>query len=275
MSDLRSSFRERIETLITLYNGNAMKLARDTGVTRSALEKWRKGLSEASRESLEKLARGAGVSLTWLVTGDGDMFPGSAGAHYLAADPGQDCPPVPHAPGGASLTPDPVLERFLDMLEFLGPDLEGIASRARVSRTRITAFRSRETVPTGREREALVRAAGVSSSWIETGLGMMIAAHVRPGERLPRVADDLPAGPSLISDPGRPGGSGAPIDPEGLAVITDHLELLYREKGLPCSAGVLARRAAEIAQDVALVARDPADAEIAVSMALLTIRRTL
>jgi phage repressor protein C with HTH and peptisase S24 domain len=67
-----SAFSRRIAHLIRLA-GNASMFARMCGVSESVVRKWRDGLSEPSRLYLERIVRHAGVSVEWLVTGEGAM----------------------------------------------------------------------------------------------------------------------------------------------------------------------------------------------------------
>lgn len=53
--------------------GSASAFARTCGVSESVVRKWRDGLSEPSRLYLERIVRHAGVSVEWLVTGEGPM----------------------------------------------------------------------------------------------------------------------------------------------------------------------------------------------------------
>lgn len=57
--------------------GNSSELARRANVSRTAVEKWRKGMSEPSRDNLIALANAANVSVLWIVTGQGEMLSSS------------------------------------------------------------------------------------------------------------------------------------------------------------------------------------------------------
>ncbi len=67
-----AGFPARIARLVELAGG-VSRLARMCGVSEAVVRKWRDGLSEPSRTHLAQVARGAGVSVAWLVTGDGPM----------------------------------------------------------------------------------------------------------------------------------------------------------------------------------------------------------
>ncbi len=58
--------------------GSASAFARTCGVSESVVRKWRDGLSEPSRLYIERIVRHAGVSVEWLVTGEGPLEPGDA-----------------------------------------------------------------------------------------------------------------------------------------------------------------------------------------------------
>lgn len=73
-----STFSLRIAHLIRSA-GSASEFARRCGVSESVVRKWRDGLSDPSRTYLERIARRAGVSVEWLVTGQGAMGPGDSG----------------------------------------------------------------------------------------------------------------------------------------------------------------------------------------------------
>lgn len=82
-----STFSGRIAHLIRLA-GNASAFARMCGISESVVRKWRDGLSEPSRLYLERIVRYAGVSVEWLVTGEGPMRSGDAQApRYRVSEP--------------------------------------------------------------------------------------------------------------------------------------------------------------------------------------------
>ncbi len=78
---------ERISTLIRMA-GSASALARMCGVSESVVRKWRDGQSEPSLAHCNALAKGSGVMLSWLATGEGPMrayrvADGEAGAYTI------------------------------------------------------------------------------------------------------------------------------------------------------------------------------------------------
>lgn len=70
----RKAFSERVEALIRTHE-SASDLARKAGVSEAVMRKWRKGISDPSREHLLALASAGDVSLFWLATGEGPMRP--------------------------------------------------------------------------------------------------------------------------------------------------------------------------------------------------------
>src|SRR5690554_2779885 len=52
--------------------GGATIMSKKAGVSTSVLRKWRAGHSEPTRTNLIKMALAADVSVSWLVTGEGD-----------------------------------------------------------------------------------------------------------------------------------------------------------------------------------------------------------
>ncbi len=82
-----SAFSRRIADLIRLAGG-ASAFARMCGISESVARKWRDGLSDPSRLYLERIARRAGVSAAWLVTGEGAMRPeASSSTQHRVAEP--------------------------------------------------------------------------------------------------------------------------------------------------------------------------------------------
>lgn len=78
--------------------GNASAFARMCGVSESVVRKWRDGLSEPSRLYLEQIVRHAGVSVEWLVMGEGPREPDDAQvSRHLVSEPPR--------PGYAALPP--------------------------------------------------------------------------------------------------------------------------------------------------------------------------
>lgn len=67
-------FSERMQLLLTKFNGNKSEFARVVGVTISSLERWLNGESDPSRSNLVSLANAAGVNIEWLATGEGSPY---------------------------------------------------------------------------------------------------------------------------------------------------------------------------------------------------------
>lgn len=65
------AFRGRVTQAIQ-WAGGPTKMAKQVGVSTGALSKWRRGETEPTRTRLIKMACAAGVSVDWLVTGEGD-----------------------------------------------------------------------------------------------------------------------------------------------------------------------------------------------------------
>jgi transcriptional regulator with XRE-family HTH domain len=66
------SFSSRIRFLIRTYGGDS-QIARMCGFSEGVIRSWRDGRSDPSRERCLALARGLGISLVWLIAGDGAM----------------------------------------------------------------------------------------------------------------------------------------------------------------------------------------------------------
>ena len=66
------AFIARLKQVIKQY-GNVNSLAKAAGLSETAVRKWRDGISEPTRGRLILLAQAAGVSVEWLVTGQGSM----------------------------------------------------------------------------------------------------------------------------------------------------------------------------------------------------------
>jgi phage repressor protein C with HTH and peptisase S24 domain len=66
----RAAFIARLHTILRHWP-SADRLARTTGVSPSAFRKWLRGEAEPSRERLVALAQAAGVTVGWLVSGEG------------------------------------------------------------------------------------------------------------------------------------------------------------------------------------------------------------
>lgn len=67
-----NDFSGRIRTLTDTYGG-ASRVARTCGFSEGVVRSWRDGRSDPSRERCVTLARGLGISLLWLVAGEGAM----------------------------------------------------------------------------------------------------------------------------------------------------------------------------------------------------------
>lgn len=67
-----SAFIQRMKILVDRA-GNANRLADLTGISRRAIGTYLSGESDPSRERLVRLAKAAGVGVTWLATGEGPM----------------------------------------------------------------------------------------------------------------------------------------------------------------------------------------------------------
>lgn len=72
-----SSFADRIELLAKHFHG-ATEIGRRCGFSESLVRSWRDGKSDPSRARCLVLARVLGVSLVWLMTGEGAMWAGDA-----------------------------------------------------------------------------------------------------------------------------------------------------------------------------------------------------
>ena len=70
--ELDRSFQFRIEEAVDRAGG-AAELARKSGLSLRAINKYRCGASDPSRERLVAMARAAGVSVNWLAAGEGPM----------------------------------------------------------------------------------------------------------------------------------------------------------------------------------------------------------
>ena len=71
-----SSFADRIRVLIQRV-GSATEIARKCGFSEGVVRSWRDGNSDPSRARCVKLARTLGISLVWLVAGEGAIQPES------------------------------------------------------------------------------------------------------------------------------------------------------------------------------------------------------
>ncbi|MGN6383023.1 MAG: transcriptional regulator [Dyella sp.] len=70
-----SSFADRIQLLAKHFHG-ATEIGRRCGFSESLVRSWRDGKSDPSRARCLVLARTLGVSLIWLMTGEGAMWAG-------------------------------------------------------------------------------------------------------------------------------------------------------------------------------------------------------
>jgi len=103
----------RIRLLIA-QEGSASAIARRCGCSEGAVRSWRDGRSDLSRTRCVTLARALGVSLTWLVAGEGPMKSADEAAGQDAA--GDD----PHTPATASArTPGIDAQRLAATLRLL------------------------------------------------------------------------------------------------------------------------------------------------------------
>lgn len=72
--DADSSFAERIKWLIR-HVGSATEIARKCGFSEGVVRSWRDGHTDPSRARCVTLARTLGISLLWLVAGEGAVAP--------------------------------------------------------------------------------------------------------------------------------------------------------------------------------------------------------
>lgn len=96
---------ERIRRLIDLQ-GSATAIAERCGFSAGAVRSWRDGHSDISRERCVTMARVLGISLLWLVAGEGPMRVGREDANRppaISATPAGDQHGVPDIPRAASL----------------------------------------------------------------------------------------------------------------------------------------------------------------------------
>lgn len=71
-------FAQRFQLFIDeIYKGDLKEFSQVTGINLSALYKYRK-TSLPDAEALGKMEENAGVSISWLITGNGDMFANNA-----------------------------------------------------------------------------------------------------------------------------------------------------------------------------------------------------
>lgn len=72
-----TSFADRMKLLINAC-GSVTSIARACGFSEGVVRSWRDGRSDPSRERCLKLARQLGVSLVWLIAGEGAMWDADA-----------------------------------------------------------------------------------------------------------------------------------------------------------------------------------------------------
>ncbi|MEI7036885.1 helix-turn-helix transcriptional regulator [Fulvimonas yonginensis] len=70
-----NTFADRIKLLIQRV-GSATEIARLCGFSEGVVRSWRDGHTDPSRARCVKLARTLGISLVWLVAGEGPIVPG-------------------------------------------------------------------------------------------------------------------------------------------------------------------------------------------------------
>jgi transcriptional regulator with XRE-family HTH domain len=73
IGDGPNGFALRMQKLVQLFGG-PRQIARTCGFSEGVVRSWRDGRSDPSRERCVALARGLGISLAWLVAGDGSML---------------------------------------------------------------------------------------------------------------------------------------------------------------------------------------------------------
>ena len=71
---INMAFRERLEVIVK--ESSLRTIARETGISESAIRKWLKGDTEPALGNLVALAQMGGVNVEWLATGDGPMRKG-------------------------------------------------------------------------------------------------------------------------------------------------------------------------------------------------------
>jgi hypothetical protein len=69
----RGNFAKRINTLADTFGG-VSSVARSCGLSEGVVRSWRDGRSDPSRTRCIALAKGLGVSLLWVVAGEGAML---------------------------------------------------------------------------------------------------------------------------------------------------------------------------------------------------------
>lgn len=69
-----TGFTQRIQLLIQ-HVGSITRIAKYCGFSEGVVRSWRDGRSDPSRRRCLALARGLGISLVWLMSGEGAMLP--------------------------------------------------------------------------------------------------------------------------------------------------------------------------------------------------------
>lgn len=98
--DTASTFADRVKLLIQRV-GSATEIARMCGFSEGVVRSWRDGHTDPSRARCVTLARTLGISLVWLVAGEGTLLserPASGHEATFAADAGHRRRPQPKEP---------------------------------------------------------------------------------------------------------------------------------------------------------------------------------
>jgi len=129
-SEPANTFADRIKLLIQRV-GSATEIARLCGFSEGVVRSWRDGNTDPSRARCVTLARTLGISLVWLVAGEGaivpDMDPSGADEQYSADTPSR-LRPHGHAgtPAGLLAERDPAVDtqRLHAAMRILQSELE-------------------------------------------------------------------------------------------------------------------------------------------------------
>lgn len=78
-------FQERMKSLVHQF-GSIAEIARKCGFPESTVKKWVDGISDPSRERCIALANGTGISLLWLMAGEGPMLAADLAAPRQSQD---------------------------------------------------------------------------------------------------------------------------------------------------------------------------------------------
>lgn len=111
-----ATFADRIRLLIQ-HVGSATEIARMCGFSEGVVRSWRDGNTDPSRARCVTLARTLGISLLWLVAGEGPMIPGDPATNPADEQPGSELPPSqqPRAKqGSVTQLPRPAHANTLD-----------------------------------------------------------------------------------------------------------------------------------------------------------------